>query len=127
MDRVNIHGVKIHNTTMQEAVETVLHWVAGDTIHAVYTPNSEIIMQAQRNPELKNVLNEAGLLVPDGAGLILGARVLKTPLKEKVSGIDLVKTCFGFQRKKYGLLHSGRSTWCGRDGCSEHCVQVWQD
>ena len=41
MDRVNIHGVKIHNTTMQEAVETVLHWVAGDTIHAVYTPNSK--------------------------------------------------------------------------------------
>ncbi|NLN63841.1 MAG: WecB/TagA/CpsF family glycosyltransferase [Clostridiaceae bacterium] len=100
MDRVNIHGVKIHNTTMQEAVETVLHWVAGDTIHAVYTPNSEIIMQAQRNPELKNVLNEAGLLVPDGAGLILGARVLKTPLKEKVSGIDLVKNLFLASRGK---------------------------
>ncbi len=91
MDRINIHGVKIHNVTMQEAVETVLNWVSGDSIHAVYTPNAEIIMQAQRNPELKNILNEAGLLIPDGAGVILGSKILKTPLKEKVPGIDLVK------------------------------------
>lgn len=91
MDRVNIHGVKIHNVTMEEAVETVLDWVSGNDIHSVYTPNAEIIMQAQRNPELKCVLNEAGLLIPDGAGVILGARILKTPLKEKVSGVDLVK------------------------------------
>lgn len=76
---------------MQEAVETVLNWVSGDSIHAVYTPNAEIIMQAQRNPELKSILNEAGLLIPDGAGVILGSKILKTPLKEKVSGIDLVK------------------------------------
>jgi N-acetylglucosaminyldiphosphoundecaprenol N-acetyl-beta-D-mannosaminyltransferase len=76
---------------MQEAVETVLNWVSGDSIHAVYTPNAEIIMQAQRNPELKNILNEAGLLIPDGAGVILGSKILKTPLKEKVPGIDLVK------------------------------------
>jgi N-acetylglucosaminyldiphosphoundecaprenol N-acetyl-beta-D-mannosaminyltransferase len=94
MDRINIHGVKIHNVTMQEAVETVQKWVAGNGIHAVYTPNAEIIMQAQRNPELKDILNEAGLLIPDGAGVILGSKILKTPLKEKVSGIDLIKNLF---------------------------------
>lgn len=94
MDRINIHGVKIHNVTMQEAVETVLNWVSGDSIHAVYTPNAEIIMQAQRNPELKSILNDAGLLIPDGAGVVLGSKILKTPLKEKVSGVDLVKNLF---------------------------------
>ena len=94
MDRVNIHGVKIHNVTMQEAVETVLGWVSGDSIHAVYTPNAEIIMQAQRNQDLKNILNEAGLLIPAGAGVILGSKILNTPLKEKVSGVDLIKNLF---------------------------------
>lgn len=79
---------------MQEAVETVQNWVSGNSIHAVYTPNAEIIMQAQRNPELKSILNDAGLLIPDGAGVILGSRILKTPLKEKVSGIDLIKNLF---------------------------------
>ncbi len=79
---------------MQEAVETVLNWVSGNSIHAVYTPNAEIIMQAQRNSELKGILNEAGLLIPDGAGVVLGSKILKTPLKEKVSGIDLIKNLF---------------------------------
>ncbi len=94
MDRINIHGVKIHNVTMQEAVETVLSWIPGTSIHSVYTPNAEIIMQAQRNADLKVILNEAGLLIPDGAGVILGSKILKTPLQEKVSGIDLVKNLF---------------------------------
>lgn len=100
MDRINIHGVKIHNVTMQEAVETVLSWVSGNSIHSVYTPNAEIIMQAQRNTELKNILNEAGLLIPDGAGVVLGSKILKTPLKEKVSGIDLIKNLFKYSAGK---------------------------
>ncbi len=91
MERINIHNILIHNVTMQEAVDMIQKWVTEDTIHAVFTPNSEIIMQAQRNPELKSALNNADLLVPDGAGVVLASKILKTPLKEKVSGFDLAK------------------------------------
>lgn len=96
MNKVDIHGVKIHNVTMREAVQLVQDWIAGSNPvpRAVYTPNSEIIMQAHRNPEFRDILNSADLLVPDGAGVILASRILKTPLKEKVSGIDLVKNLF---------------------------------
>ena len=91
MNRVDIHGVKIHDVTMSEAVSLIKGWVKESEIipHAVYTPNSEIIMQAQRSNELKNVLNNANLLVADGAGVVLASKILKTPLKEKVSGFDL--------------------------------------
>ncbi|NLM10083.1 MAG: WecB/TagA/CpsF family glycosyltransferase [Clostridiaceae bacterium] len=96
MNKIDIHGVKIHNVTMREAVQLIQDWVEedGSVPRAVYTPNSEIIMQAQRNLEFKNILNAAELLVADGAGVILASRILKTPLKEKVSGIDLVKNLF---------------------------------
>jgi len=96
MNRTDIHGVKIHNVTMGEAVRIIQDWVEEEQSvpRAVYTPNSEIIMQAQRNPEFKNILNSADLLVADGAGVILASRILKTPLKEKVSGIDLTKNLF---------------------------------
>lgn len=96
MNKTDIHGVKIHNVTMREAVQLIQNWVEedGSVPRAVYTPNSEIIMQAQRNAEFKNILNEAALLVPDGAGVVLASKILKTPLKEKVSGIDLVKNLF---------------------------------
>lgn len=94
MERLNIHNVLIHNTTMQEAVEQVQKWAAEDTLRTVFTPNSEIIMQAQRNPEFKNILNSADLLIPDGAGVILASRILRKPLKQKVSGFDLVRNLF---------------------------------
>jgi len=94
MERINIHNVLIHNVTMQEAVDQVQKWALEDPVHTVYTPNSEIIMQAQRNPDLKNILNNADLLIPDGAGVVLASKMLKRPLKEKVSGVDLVKNLF---------------------------------
>lgn len=96
MKRTDIHGVKIHNVTMEEAVHLIQGWVEEDDAvpHAVYTPNSEIIMQAQRNTEFREILNNADLLVPDGAGVILASKILGVPLKEKVSGIDLVKNLF---------------------------------
>lgn len=94
MERINIHNVLIHNITMQEAVEQVQKWVMEDTLRTVFTPNSEIIMQAQRDPELKSVLNSADLLVPDGAGVILASKILRAPLKQKVPGFDLARNLF---------------------------------
>jgi len=115
MDRVNIHGVNISNITIREAVEKIQEWISGNSIHSVYTPNAEIIMQAQRDPELKNILNNAGLLTPDGAGVVLASRILKTPLKSKVSGIDLVKNLFEtFSGKNVGFYILG-----GRPGVAE--------
>lgn len=109
MDRVNIHGVYINNITMRETVEKVMEWINGNSINAVYTPNSEIIMQAQRDPELKSILNNAGLLIPDGAGVVLASKILGTPLKEKVSGIDLTKKLFEtFAGKNVGFYILGR-------------------
>jgi N-acetylglucosaminyldiphosphoundecaprenol N-acetyl-beta-D-mannosaminyltransferase len=100
MERINIHNILIHNVTMQEAVALVQKWVTGDSVHTIFTPNSEIIMQAQRNPDFKNILNNADLLIPDGAGVVLASKILKRPLKEKVSGIDLVKNLFAAAASK---------------------------
>lgn len=90
-EKVDIHGVMIDNVTMDEALDKVMEMLKGQTPHKVFTPNSEIIMQSTRDPELKTILNNADLLVPDGAGVVLASRILKKELKEKVSGIDLVK------------------------------------
>ena len=91
MDKTKIHGVMMDNVTMDEALEYVAGRLDGTGTAKIYTPNSEIMMQAQRDPELKRILNQADLLIADGAGVVLASRILGRPLKEKVSGIDLVK------------------------------------
>lgn len=99
-EKTDIHGVMIDNVNMDEALEIVLTMLKGKTANKIFTPNAEIIMQANRNPELLNILNSAELVIPDGAGVILASRILKCRLKEKVSGIDLVKEILKNTKKK---------------------------
>lgn len=90
-EKIDIHGVRLDNVTMDEALDQVLEMLNGSTAQKIFTPNAEIIMQAQRDDGLKELLNKADLLVADGAGVVLASKILGRRLKEKVSGVDLVK------------------------------------
>lgn len=91
---VDILGVPVDSVTMQEAVEKVKGFLDNDSACSVYTPNAEIMMAAQRDPELKSLLSDADLLVADGAGVVLASRILGRSVPEKVSGIDLMMRVF---------------------------------
>ena len=59
-----------------------------DGASIVVTPNAEIAYEATRDSDLCALLNQADLVLPDGAGVVLAAKLRKTPLKEKVAGFD---------------------------------------
>lgn len=90
----NILGVPVDKITMRDAVEKVKSYLTEERVHAIYTPNAEIMMAAQRDPELKDILSQADMLTADGAGIILASKILGLGLPEKVSGVDLVKNLF---------------------------------
>jgi len=88
---------------MDEALNVVKGFLSEDRVHTVYTPNSEIMMAAQRDPELKKILCEADLLVPDGAGVVLASKINGCPLKERVAGFDLQTCCFRTKPQKLSI------------------------
>lgn len=55
----------------------------------IATANAEMIMIAQKDPELARILNGADLVVPDGAGVLWAGEKLGTPFPERVTGADL--------------------------------------
>lgn len=75
---------------MDEAVARVGEFVRSGGAHTIVTPNPEMCLAAQRDSEFRDILNRADLAVPDGVGLLLAARFLGTPLRERVAGIDLL-------------------------------------
>lgn len=93
-DKVKILNVNIDKVTMDEALQKLQFFLEEDRVHTVFTPNSEIMMAAQRDEELKRILNNADMLLADGAGVVLASKILKLTLPEKVSGYDLVKNSF---------------------------------
>ncbi|WP_419185410.1 WecB/TagA/CpsF family glycosyltransferase [Selenomonas ruminantium] len=57
----------------------------------IATANAEMIMRATHDEELKNILNDAALVVPDGAGTVWAAHHLGYEMPERVAGFDLAQ------------------------------------
>jgi len=94
--KLDVLGVGVDNVTMEEAVEKVRSFFRNQTSDIrrqfyVVTPNPEMVIQARKNAEFKETLNNADLSIPDGIGLIWASRVWGTPLVRQVSGVDLME------------------------------------
>ncbi|TZE81090.1 WecB/TagA/CpsF family glycosyltransferase [Calorimonas adulescens] len=90
MEKVEILNIRIDNVTMDEAYRNILVFLKEDRRHIVYTPNAEIIMAAQRDRSLVDVLNFSDLNVPDGIGVVMASRLYGCRIKERVAGFDLM-------------------------------------
>ncbi|HOQ36902.1 MAG TPA: WecB/TagA/CpsF family glycosyltransferase [Acetivibrio sp.] len=114
----DILGIPVDNVSMDEALSKVKNFLGENRFHSVYTPNSEIMMAARRDPELKKLLCEADLLVPDGAGVVLASKILGRPLKERVAGFDLTNRLFDIAKEsKTSFFFFG-----GKPGVAEEAV-----
>ncbi len=87
--QVSILGLPIQNVTMDEAVNDVYSFFAARESKMVVTPNAEILQMFDRQSEVKDALLQADYVVPDGVGILLAAKRMGTPVKEKVAGVEL--------------------------------------
>ena len=86
--RIDVLGVGFDDLTMAEAVERGMELVRTPGTHYVATPNPEIVEICREDPEARAAVNGADLVLPDGVGVVKGAAMLGTPLKEKTPGIE---------------------------------------
>lgn len=86
---VDILGVTINSVTMQESVETIRTALRQEHPLRVVTANPEMLVRSEKDAELREILNQADLVVPDGEGVVWAARYLGASMLERVTGIDL--------------------------------------
>ena len=103
--RINVLGVGFDNVTMEEALARGRELLDAPGAHYVVTPNPEIVETCRADDEAMAAVNGADLVLPDGIGVIYGAKILKTPLKERVPGIE-----FGTAMIEY-CARSGKSVF----------------
>ena len=105
--RIDILGVGFDNVTMEEAVVRGKEFLASEGAHYVVTPNPEIVETCRDNPAAAEAVNGADLVLPDGIGILYGAKILKTPLKMRVPGIEfgeaMIAYCAEAGKKVYLL------------------------
>lgn len=86
--KTDILGIRFDNLSRQEAAQRGGEMLREDRFHYVVTPNPEFILAAEKDESFRAILNGADLVIPDGIGVVYSAKILGTPLKERVPGIE---------------------------------------
>ena len=86
--KTEILGIQFDNVSKEEAARMGTAMLGENKFHYVVTPNPEFIMAAEHDKEFSDVLNGADLVLADGIGVVYSAKIVGTPLKERVPGIE---------------------------------------
>lgn len=108
MERIKFLNTEIDNLTMTESVEYIDKLIQRGRPSYVVTPNVDHIVKLEKDEEFRKVYQNADLILADGMPLIWISKLLKNPIKEKVSGSDLFpEICKLSARKGYGIFLLG--------------------
>jgi N-acetylglucosaminyldiphosphoundecaprenol N-acetyl-beta-D-mannosaminyltransferase len=87
-------GTPIDDVTMTEAIARIADMIATGRatrrVHQVATINVDFVVNATKDPALLHLMGRTDLAIPDGMGILWGARLIGVPLRERTSGVDLV-------------------------------------
>ena len=127
--KTEILGVRFDNLTQQEAAQRGRQLLEEDKFHYVVTPNPEFLLAAEKDPEFRRVLNAADLVLPDGIGVVYSAKILGTPLKERVPGIEFAEAMLSALNEMGGRLYllgakPGVAEEAGRRICARYPALV---
>jgi N-acetylglucosaminyldiphosphoundecaprenol N-acetyl-beta-D-mannosaminyltransferase len=87
--RIELFGCAIDALTMDETLHRVDEFVASGRPHEHVVVNVNKLIKANRDPELRAIINACDLVNCDGMWVVWASRLLGAPLPERVTGIDL--------------------------------------
>jgi N-acetylglucosaminyldiphosphoundecaprenol N-acetyl-beta-D-mannosaminyltransferase len=90
-----LFGVEVDPLTMDETVARCLTAVRDRERLEIGVVNAAKLVRMQRDPQLAAAVTGCGLVLADGAAVVWAARLLGTPLPERVAGIDLFMRLLG--------------------------------
>ena len=108
--RVDILNIPVDCVTMDQAVAWADSRMTLSEPKTVIAVNPEKIMKAQSDPTLRQFLRSAGLLIPDGIGVVIATKLLGLGYAERVPGSELMPRLCGLAAEKgYSIFLFGAS------------------
>ncbi len=103
-----LHGLKVHDVTVAETMDQIDGYVKSGSPHHIITLDASMCVTAKEDKELFKIVSNAALVTPDSAGVLWACKKLGHPLRERVSGVDLVEQlCELSPSKGYKLYFFG--------------------
>ena len=89
--QVRLLGMPLNPITLTDALEQAERFLEEDHPHMIITPDASAVVRAQHDSELREIIEQADLVAPDGAGVVLAARMLNLPVNVRCAGCDMVE------------------------------------
>lgn len=82
-------GVRVDDVTMDDVITQVTQAIEAKRDFNIVTVNPELVMTATKHAEFKDIINNAGIVTPDGVGLRIMGMLTGRKLRQRVTGVDL--------------------------------------
>lgn len=89
LSQVNILGLMINNVTQDQAIEWIFELVQGSTARQLAFVNPHCVNISLKDRVYRDAILASDLVLPDGIGIQMAGRMMRTPLKQNVNGTDL--------------------------------------
>lgn len=99
-EKVTILGVAFDSLDYEQLCASVERRIASREPGFVVTPNTDHVCRYHRDPEYKRAYADAFLVLPDGVPILWAAWLLGRPLRQKLSGSDLVPALAAFAAER---------------------------
>ncbi len=94
MSRITLLGIPIDAITRAQALERLQTMLRSEKQYHVMTPNSEMLVAAQKDPAFREVLLRSDLNLPDSQGILSMGAYTGQKVPERLTGIDtLISLC----------------------------------
>ncbi len=106
--REKVLGVPFVVSTVEEVSDFCRGTISERTAEnclTIYTPNPEIVIKAQQSEDYMAVLQRAGLLVPDGIGIIYGSKLKGGAIRHRITGVGLLERLLEYTAEAGGRVY----------------------
>ena len=90
-DRLKILDIWVDPVDRAQAIERVRGFLQGDRPYSIFAVNPEKNHSVPKDPQLYDVFKAADLLIPDGIGIVLAARLLHGAALHRVPGVEFMQ------------------------------------
>lgn len=88
---VHILDLPVHPVDMDSALATIDGFIGGRTPRHIVTADASMLVMAQEDADLREIILNADLITPDSVGIVWAARRQGSTLSGRVSGVEIVE------------------------------------
>ena len=108
--RAHVLGVPVSPLSEEDVLGSIKDAVTSNSQVRILAVNPEKVIRAQTDQSLRNCLESAQILIPDGIGVVLALRWLRLAKVRRIAGADLMVTiCALAERANYSVFLLGAS------------------